>query len=164
MKLERLDSVWPSLNSEGYFCWGISTCRNWNEISNILIRISLADLWLRRPDEVRREVRPLRSSGTTWSRTILSQDIIRNHSSFPKSSPPPCRELFRRIAFPAILCHLMNQIGHQIGTQNMYSRCSSLVLYGIRAPIIGRTFPLMEANYPYSMKNRRWIPSWFFMA
>ena len=38
--------------------------------------------------------------------------------------------------------------------------CSSLVLYGIRAPIIG---PCMEANYPYGIKNPNggrglWMP------
>ena len=34
-----------------------------------------------------------------------------------------------------------------------YFACSSLVLYGIRAPH-NRTFPCMEATYPYAIKNQ----------
>ena len=58
---------------------------------------------------------------------------------------------------------IKNQLGHRtVETQNtpidigVYFACSSLVLYGIRAPIpFKRTFPCMDANYPYAIKNQR---------
>ena len=61
-----------------------------------------------------------------------------------QTGPPPCRGLFPDIATPAVLC-LKYQLGHpkpstrRFGSQNTpysgYFACSSLVLYGLWAPI-----------------------------
>ena len=72
----------------------------------------------------------------TWADITLSQGC-----------PPPCRGLFRGVATPAVLCH--KEPARRI-------QSPSLVLYGIRAPLIGP----FRARKPtilnlYAMKNQR---------
>ena len=59
---------------------------------------------------------------------------------------------------PAILCRKeLARAGIQSPKiQRIFHACPKLVLCDIRAPIIhNRTFPCMEANYPYAVKNQR---------
>ena len=62
--------------------------------------------------------------------------------SLEQTGPPRCRGLFRGVSSPAILCHKEPAWTSKaprggFETQNTPIACSSLVLYGIRAPIIG---------------------------
>ena len=63
-----------------------------------------------------------------------SQNRMSVQTSLPawmQTGPPPYRGLFRGIASPVILCQLYAKYN------GGYFACSSLVLYGIRAPKIG---------------------------
>ena len=80
-----------------------------------------------------------------------------------QSSPPQYRGLIRGIATPAPLCH--KEPAHRIQSPLLgawerkiplgrYFAYSSLVLYVIRAPIIG-PFREWKPPIPYAIKNQR---------
>ena len=103
-----------------------------------------------------------------WS-TLIGRDLTLLRSHWPRASPV--------MLAPAILCHKEpSRVSKApyFGTQNTpiggYFACSSLVLYGIRAPIIG---PFRAWKPTILRASKRKIPPlggillaprWFFMA
>ena len=68
-----------------------------------------------------------------------------------QSCPPRCRGLFQGVATPAILCLcIKNQLRHP---KPPYYLLLAGSLWHKGA--YNRTFPCMEANYPYVIKNQR---------
>ena len=88
-----------------------------------------------------------------------------------QTGPPRCRGLLRGIASPAILCHKEPARASKapLGALERKMGVFCLLLAGSlwHKGAYNRTFPCMEDNYPYAIKNQRGaldVTSWFFMA